>query len=205
MRNKEPSTVVYFVRHGQTDFPHDRIYCDDMEDPPLNHTGRVQAKQSSLYFRGKTIDAIYTSPAARTRQTAQEIADIVNLPIQSSEALRERRFGQWEGMLMAEVEQQYPQEYKAWKADQVGYTPVGGETLDVLVNRVTGFIAELTTKHQGRSIIVVTHVGPIRAAVCRAFDIPWKQYRQVNVDNASITTISYGKTRNNLLGVNLSI
>jgi len=202
MRTKEKSTTVYFVRHGQTDFPTDRIYCDDQIDPELNRSGLIQAKSAALYFQDVPVDVLYCSPALRTRMTAGEISQVTGQEVKLDERLRERRFGVWEGLYFKEIEQQYPNEYAAWKADPVNYTPEGGETVPDVTNRLQNCLIDLLQKHSGQTIVVVCHVGPIRMAVTNAFEIPENQYRQIRVDYAGITRIDYGETRNNLIFLN---
>ena len=202
MRTKERSTKVYFIRHGQTDFPNDRIYCDDQEDPALNRSGLIQAKSAALYFQDIAIDALYCSPALRTRMTAAEIAQVTGVQPEFDERLRERRFGIWEGLYFHEIEQRHPDEYGAWKADPVNFTPEGGETVPDVTVRLQACLGDLLARYQGQTLVVVCHVGPIRMAVTQAFDIPDNQYRQIRVDYASITRIDYGDTRNNLIFLN---
>lgn len=202
MRTKEKSTEIYFVRHGQTDFPTDRIYCDDREDPALNRAGLMQAKSAAVYFQDKDVDAILCSPALRTRMTAQEVADVTGAPVAYNEQLRERRFGKWEGLYFDEIEKQYQEEYIKWKKDPVHYTPEGGETIAQVGDRVAKTVRELIRDHRGGKLVVVSHVGPIRLGVCLAFDIPTDMYRQIRIDYASINKIDYGETRNNLIFLN---
>ncbi|MDH5301644.1 MAG: histidine phosphatase family protein [Gammaproteobacteria bacterium] len=202
MRTKETSTQVYFIRHGQTDFPNDRIYCDDREDPSLIRQGLIQAKSAALYFQDVPIDALYCSPALRTRMTAAEVSQVTGVAPVFDERLRERRFGIWEGLYFDEIERLYPQEYAAWKADPVNFTPEGGETMHDVNVRLQSGLDHIMAAHQGRAVAIVCHVGPIRMAVTRAFHIPEDQYRQIRVDYAGITRIDYGRTINNLIFLN---
>jgi len=202
MRTKEKSTTVYFIRHGQTDFPNDRIYCDDREDPDLNLAGQAHAKFAALYLRSTPIDAIYASPARRTFATAEQVAQIVGRPIELEPKLRERRFGEWDGLYFKEIEERHPDTYQAWKKDPVNFTPTGGETVPELQLRVVAAVQNIVGKHSGQTLVVVTHVGPIRALVSHAFQIPLSQHRQLRIDYGSVTRIDYGQTLNNLVFLN---
>ena len=203
MRSKEPETRVYFVRHGKTDFPTDRIYCDDREDPALNSLGVRPAAAAASYFEDLKVDRIVVSPARRTMQTAEAIAATTGTRIETDERLRERRFGVWEGLYFDEIESRFPDEYARWKADPVSYTPAKGETIVDLNRRLFAAISQISQERKGCSIVVVSHVGPIRACVTHAFDIPLVQYRQIRIDYASITTIDYGVSKNNLINLNI--
>ena len=203
MRYKEKSTRVIFVRHGKTDYPTDRIYCDDKIDPELNAEGLVQAKSAANYFEELNPAAIFSSPAARTLTTAREISNVTQNEIQLKSTLRERMFGIWEGLYFDEVEKNHPKEYSKWKQDKVFYTPAEGEAIPEFQTRVCGSVERLVPEYIDETIVVVTHVGAIRMAVTKAMHIPLSEYRQINIAYASITTIDYGLTRNNL--INLSV
>jgi len=204
MRQKEPSTCVIFVRHGKTDYPSKRIYCDDVEDPRLNEEGVSQARSAAEMLAVSRVDAIYSSPSSRTMMTAQEIARAQNTSIHEVADLRERRFGAWDGMYFDEIEAKYPEEYALWKQDPVRYTPSGGETIEHLEARVTRVLEEIVKNHMGKKIIVVSHVGPIRVGLTKALGIPIDNYRQLTIDHASLTRVDFGVSQNNLLYANLT-
>ncbi|MDX1811687.1 MAG: histidine phosphatase family protein [Gammaproteobacteria bacterium] len=202
MRNKEKSTNIYFVRHGQTDFPTDRIYCDDREDPELNKNGLYQASHAANYLKDKELSAIYASPAKRTQMTASAISQVSGVLVKTDNRWVERRFGIWEGLFFQEIEEKFPEQYLAWKKDKVRYTPEKGETIEDVRNRLTGSLETLVQRHSGENIAVVSHVGPIRIAVCDAMAIPLGNYRQLRIDYASVSRIDYGQTLNNLITLN---
>ena len=202
MRSKEKSTNIYFLRHGQTDFPIDRIYCDQEEDPALNAAGLYQAKCAAVSLAGASISKIYASPAKRTQMTANEFSEIAGLPVNLLPEWVERRFGVWEGLYFQDIEARYPKEFTQWKQDYVGFTPEGGETINDLRHRLSGSLSELIARHRGENILLVSHVGPIRISLCESLAIPIENYRQIRVDYAALSRVDYGKTRNNLIKVN---
>jgi broad specificity phosphatase PhoE len=204
MREKELATRVIYVRHGKTDFPTDRIYCDEREDPPLNADGREQARAAGELLRSQSVDVIYTSPSSRTRMTADAIAGMVKAPVIQEASLRERPFGLWDGLYFAEIAEQYPEAYQLWRRDPVHYTPQGGETIEDLLGRVTATVHGIITEHPGKTIAVVSHVGPIRVCLTAALKIPVQWYRQLRIDYGSLTRVEYGKSQNNLAYTNLS-
>jgi broad specificity phosphatase PhoE len=204
MREKELVTRVIYVRHGKTDFPTDRIYCDEREDPPLNAEGRGQARAAGELLRSQSVDVIYTSPSSRTRMTADAIAGSVNAPVIQEASLRERPFGLWDGLYFAEIAEQYPEAYQQWRRDPVHYTPSGGETIEDLLGRVTATVQKIIAEHHGKTIAVVSHVGPIRVCLTAALKIPVQWYRQLRIDYGSLTRVEYGKSQNNLVYANLS-
>ena len=203
MREKEHATRVIFVRHGKTDFPTDRIYCDDREDPPLNDTGKSQAQEAGKLLQAMGVDEIYASPCARTRMTAEQIGRLVGVPVKIEGALQERRFGVWEGLYFDEIARDYVGDYQKWRQDPVHYTPRGGETIGDLLTRVTQATQRMIAAHQGRTVVVVSHVGPIRVSVTEALRIPVQGYRQIRIDYGSLTRVDFGRSQNNLIFTNV--
>lgn len=204
MREKEAATRIIYVRHGLTDYPNKRIYCDDREDPALNELGKGHARDAAALLARQPVDAIYASPSCRTRMTADEIARLTGVGVVEDEALRERRFGVWDGLYFDEIEREYPDEYKAWKRDPAGYTPRAGETMETLLRRAGGVIADLVQAHPEQTVVVVSHVGPIRVCVADALKIPLAWYRQLRIDYGSLTRVDYGRSQNNMIYSNLS-
>ncbi len=205
MREKEPTTCVIYVRHGKTDFPTDRIYCDDREDPPLNAVGIAQARSAAKLLRAHhPIDVIFSSPSSRTRMTADEIAQIVNAPIIEEQNLRERRFGEWDGLYFKDIAQDHPDAYQLWRQDPVYYTPQGGETIERLLGRVTLAVEKMIRDNHGKTILIVSHVGPIRVCLTEAMKIPINHYRQLRIDYGALSRVDYGSQQNNLVFTNLT-
>ncbi|MCF6322847.1 MAG: histidine phosphatase family protein [Gammaproteobacteria bacterium] len=203
MREKEKSTRVIFVRHGETDFPLDRLYCDDaIESPPLNKAGLAQAEAVALSLSDIAIDAIYASPAQRTQMTAKAIADQHGLDIVTSDTFLERRFGVWDGLYFDAVEKKYPEGYVAWKVDPLNFSPEGGETITDLLTRVKGGLDAILSACVGETIVVVAHVGSIRVALADALQMPLAGYRQLRIDYTSRTAIDYGGRQDNIIYVN---
>lgn len=203
MREKELSTRILYVRHGETDFPLDRIYCDSIEDPPLNARGEAQAAIAAELLLMHAVDQIYSSPSQRTRMTAATIAAAKGLTVNFDPGLVERHFGIWEGLYFDEIERQYPEEYQRWKQDQAAFQPLQGESMSALVERAGAVVKRLMEAHRGQTIVVVTHVGPIRALVAKAIGLPLAAYRQLRIDPASVTCVDYGFKSNNLIFMNL--
>jgi len=202
MRTKEKSADIVFLRHGQTDYPTNRIYCDDVIDPELNETGLMQAESAANALKSTNITKIYCSPAKRTRMTAEKVIDVTGAELEIVPEWVERRFGKWEGMYFKEIEETYPEEYISWKQDMVNYTPENGETINDVKERLFKSLQNIKGKHLDEKILIVTHVGPIRISLCEAMSIPLSNYRQIRIDYASTSRVDYGETRNNLIFLN---
>lgn len=204
MREKELSTQVLFIRHGKTDFPLDRIYCDDREDPALNAEGEAQVAATAELLASRDLVAVYTSPVRRTRDTAHVIAASHDLAPIAAPQLRERHFGTWEGLYFHEIERDYPADYGRWKRDNAGFKPEGGESVYDLTDRLSDWLEKILLAHAGQQVAIVSHVGPIRAAVSAAIGLPLEHYRRLSVDYASVSQVNYGRKQNNLISLNIS-
>lgn len=203
MREKERATGVIFVRHGRADFPHDRLYCDDREDPGLTPDGVEQAAQAAQMVRGQPVAAIYASPMQRTRSTAEPIVEATGIPVALHAGLRERPFGIWDGLYFEEIARDYPEAFQAWKQDPVRFVPEGGEPIDAHRERVTGALREIIAAHPGELVVVVAHVGPIRMCLTDALSMPLAAYRRLTVDYGSLSRVDYGRKQNNLIYMNM--
>jgi broad specificity phosphatase PhoE len=206
VREKEKASRIIYVRHGETNFPIDRIYCDLQEDPPLSEKGLWQAEQTAEFLANVDAAAIYASPCCRTRMTAEAIAkNHKHLLIGIEPDLMERNFGIWEGLYFHEIESQYPDLHREWKQNQALFKPERGESVYDLADRTQPVIDRLLDKHAGQTIIVVAHVGPIRALIAKALEMPVEGYRRLGVDPASATCIDYGGSQNNLIFMNFHL
>lgn len=202
MRDKEQSTRIIFVRHGMTDFPKDRLYCDDREDPALNEQGLKQAQMAANMLVNEHVDIIFTSPLKRTMMTTEAIANKVRLPLQTNSNLKERPFGIWDGLYFDTIERDFPDEYQAWKENPDTFAPEGGESIHALLVRVKKAVDDIIVRHRGKTVVIVTHVGPIRVMISHSLNMPLQGYRQLTIDYGSLTRVDYGREKNNLIYLN---
>lgn len=202
MREKEKTTGVIFVRHGEADFPGKRLYCDDREDPGLTERGRDQARHAAGLLADQPVDIVYASPMQRTRSTAEAIVEATGAPLHFDPQLKERPFGIWDGLYFDEIARDYPEEFRAWKQDPVYFVPEGGETINDHMVRVTGALGRIVAAHPGRLIVVVAHVGPIRVCITEALTMPLAGYRRLTIDYGSLSRVEYGDQQHNLVYLN---
>lgn len=203
MREKENATTIIFLRHGETDYPHSRYYCDRLEDPPLNDKGRNQAERIVARLKEFPINVIYVSPSRRTQDTIAPALKALGLSATTTEDLRERDFGVWEGLTSEEIDTKFPEGRKTLFSNPMTFAPEGGETLIAFGKRIDGFINHTLKQHQGEMILLGTHVGPIRTAITTAIGMPSTHYRRLVVANGSISVVEYTPSWPNLLTFSL--
>jgi len=147
--------LLYLVRHGETDWNRDRR-IQGSTDIPLNDTGRSQATATGKLLAQRQWDAIVSSPLSRAVETAQLIAAQIGVSELTRDAqVVERRYGEAEGMAIAELAERFP-----------GDAPVPGrETREDVAARAMPALLTIAKQHPGGSVIVVSHGGLIRSVL----------------------------------------
>ncbi|MET8327649.1 bifunctional RNase H/acid phosphatase [Streptomyces sp. NPDC005181] len=187
-----PSTFV-LLRHGETALtPEKRFSGSGGSDPELSAAGRHQAERvaESLAARG-TIQDIISSPLRRCRETAATVGARLGLPVQIEDGLRETDFGAWEGLTFAEVRERYGPDLDAWLASTRTPPTGGGESFAEVARRVSATRDRLTTRHAGRTVLLVTHVTPIKTLARLALGAPPESLFRMELSAASLSAVAY--------------
>jgi len=183
-------TRFILVRHGVTEHSVARVFAG-RSDLPLTDDGRQQAVRTALRVTALgPVDAVVSSPLQRTRQTAAAIATALGLDVDFDEDLIETDFGAWDGFSFAEVRQKWPDELSAWSADPA-VAPPGGESFESVTRRVRRARDRILAAHVGSSVVVVSHVTPIKVLVRLALDAPSAALYKMFLEPASISVIDY--------------
>ncbi|MEU6181018.1 bifunctional RNase H/acid phosphatase [Streptomyces coeruleorubidus] len=186
-----PATFV-LLRHGETPLtPQKRFSGSGGTDPSLSDVGREQAERAAaLLARRGTIQAIVSSPLARTRETAGIIAARLGLDVSVDDGLRETDFGAWEGLTFAEVRERHPDDLNAWLASP-GAEPTGGESFAETATRIAATRDKLIAAYTGRTVLLVTHVTPIKTLVRLALGAPPESLFRMELSAASLSVVAY--------------
>jgi ribonuclease H / adenosylcobalamin/alpha-ribazole phosphatase len=183
-------TTTLLLRHGQTPLSAERRFAGRGDAPPTE-AGRRQASAAArrLAARGG-IDMIVTSPLRRARRTAETVASATGAPLQVEDDLIEADFGKWEGLTFAEAAAQWPDEMAAWLAG-TDAAPPGGESFAVAARRVLDALSRLLAAYPQRTLVLVSHVTPIKTLVCRAILAPPAALFRIHLDVASLCEIDW--------------
>ncbi|MGW9036590.1 bifunctional RNase H/acid phosphatase, partial [Streptomyces sp. NPDC055721] len=187
-----PATFV-LLRHGETALtPEKRFSGSGGTDPELSAAGLRQAEAvaEALAARG-TIQEIVSSPLTRCRQTAAAVAARLGLDVHIERGLRETDFGAWEGMTFGEVRERYGDDLDAWLASPKAAPTGGGESFAAVARRVAATRDRLTAAHAGRTVLLVTHVTPIKTLVRLALGAPPESLFRMELSAASISAVAY--------------
>ncbi|WP_251067014.1 bifunctional RNase H/acid phosphatase, partial [Streptomyces sp. ISL-36] len=187
-----PATFV-LLRHGETALtPEKRFSGSGGSDPELSAAGLRQADAvaTALAARG-TVQEIVSSPLKRCRQTAETVAARLGLDVRIEDGLRETDFGAWEGLTFAEVRERYPEDLDAWLASPKAAPTGGGESFATVARRVSATRDRLTAASAGRTVLLVTHVTPIKTLVRLALGAPPESLFRMELSAASLSAVAY--------------
>jgi broad specificity phosphatase PhoE len=185
----EPTRLL-LLRHGQTELSVGRRYSGH-GDPELTALGHAQAAGAArrLAARGD-VEAVLTSPLRRARQTAAAVADATGAPLVEREGLIETDFGAWEGLTFAEARDRDPELHGRWLGSH-DVAPPGGESFAQVALRVAAERDAILAEHAGGTVVVVTHVTPIKMLLRDALAAGPELLYRLHLDLASLSEAHY--------------
>lgn len=187
-----PTTRFALVRHGETIANREYRYIGARDDPLTEH-GQAQALQLAEALAVLPVAAVYSSPLQRAYNTALPIAARHELEVQTLDDLRESNFGTWEGLSHAEVVARSPedaQQLHTWEQN-ASVAPPGGESFEAMQERVCAVVERLAQAHPDQTIVLVSHVGPIKALLCAALGAPFSSALHIFLDPATISVVDW--------------
>jgi ribonuclease H / adenosylcobalamin/alpha-ribazole phosphatase len=189
-------TRLLLLRHGQTEMSALRRYSG-RGDVPLTELGRTQAAAAAkrlAAMEGLVVDGeavpIISSPLTRTKQTAQAVADALGGRVETHPGLIETDFGDWEGLTFAEAADRDPGLHRSWLGDSA-VAPPGGESFEVVHRRVRKARDELIAEHGGRTLVLVSHVTPIKTLLRMGLDAGPQLLFRLHLDLASLSIVEF--------------
>lgn len=189
----KPRTRFVLVRHGQTEHSAEKRYSGS-SDPALTELGVKQAAAvAQAVARFGQIDAIVASPAKRTQQTAKACAEALGIDaaeIETVDGFREMDFGVFEGLTREEAIGKYGEEFGAWEAS-ISKAPPEGESVSAAHRRVTRARLKLQDAHEGQTVLVVTHMTPIKSVMRQALASGPETFKHMFLDLASISVVEF--------------
>ncbi|MGH2751779.1 MAG: MSMEG_4193 family putative phosphomutase [Actinomycetota bacterium] len=180
-------TVFYLVRHGVTSHTGKRL-SGWMPDIHLTEAGRAQAEAVAEGLSKSPVKLIYSSPIARTRETAKIIATRHGLAVRTRKDLGEVEYGSWTNKSLKALART-----KLWT--QVQRWPAGarfpdGESFVEVQSRGVAAIEELRSHHPSDHVCIVSHGDLIRLVVAHYLGVHLDLFQRIYVSPASITVLS---------------
>jgi len=185
----EPPTTMLLLRHGQTPMSVEKRFSG-VGDRPLTEIGLAQAGAAARRLRGCSAVAVVASPLRRAVQTADLVAAEIGVAVTVDEGLRETDFGDWEGYTFAEVQHRWPDQLSAWLASP-DVAPPAGESFVDTARRVRQARDRVLAVYGGHTVVVVSHVTPIKTLVRLALEAPSGTLYRMHLDLVSISEIDW--------------
>ncbi len=210
-----PMTRIILVRHGQSTYNAQKRYQGSCDDSVLTEKGRGDAYQTGVALKGQELDVIYTSPLRRVQETTAEILKGMQVKeekrVFTSSLLQEIDVPAWQGLTYKYVEEHFAADYRCWKERphefqmakpqvekhlKTGSVAVATSVrqcfpvLD-LYDRAHQFWQEILPCYVGKSILIVSHSGTIRALISTAIAMKCQQYHVLQQSNCGISILNF--------------
>ncbi len=194
MNNAQERTLrIFLVRHGETAHNKQMRYVG-IRDEPLTENGKHQAHRAAEALSQLPIGLVVSSPLRRAGETAALIREACGVELRLDSRLAEGSFGSWEGLTRTEVLSLGPREaalLSRWESDP-SFAPPGGESLESVQKRMIQLGKELRSELSDSWIVLVSHVGPIKALIAAALEIPLQASRRLFLDPCTISVLEWG-------------
>jgi len=204
LEDRTLATRVIIVRHGQSSYNTERRIQGRSDASILTEKGCSDARKVATALSGISFAAIYTSPLQRAKQTAEVIESSLPLdsqaspPLQTSAQLMEIDLPLWEGMLLQEVQEKFPEDYRCWQERphelRMVVPPEGGREhfpVPDLYEQARQFWQETLPRHAGETILIVGHNGINRALISTALGISPTRYHSIQQSNCGISVLNF--------------
>lgn len=186
---------IYLVRHGATIWNAEQR-IQGHTDVPLNETGLEQSRRIAQRLKDQKIDAVWSSDLTRARVTAEILAEPHGLTVNTTPLLRERRFGDWEGLTQEEIVARGDRQLlDAYRAAVVADLPPNAESMQSVWNRLSQALKEIIHLHAEGQVAVVGHGGSLRVILCQAMRAPMECVRHIWLDNACLSLVEFNGDR----------
>ena len=183
-------TRLLLLRHGQTELSAQRRYSG-RGNPALTDLGQWQADAAAEYLaRRRGIAAVVTSPLQRAYDTAAAAGKALGVDVVVDDDLIETDFGAWEGLTFAEAAARDPELHRQWLRD-TSVAPPGGESFDAVQQRVRRVRNRLIAEYGGATVLVVSHVTPIKTVLRLALDAGSTMLYRLHLDLASLSIAEF--------------
>jgi ribonuclease H / adenosylcobalamin/alpha-ribazole phosphatase len=200
---KEPSrgwspkgspTTLILVRHGVTAHTAEKRFSGGLgsSNPGLTDEGRDQVRATAEWLKpiADDVDVVVSSPVRRTLESAEIVGEVLGHPLEVEEGFAEMEFGTWDGLTFAEVAEQYKDEMDLWLGS-LDHAPGGGESFRAVEKRVLAARDRVVSAHSGKTIVVMSHVTPIKTLVAHALDAPLLSVYRMELAPASVSVLTY--------------
>jgi probable phosphoglycerate mutase len=192
-------TLFHLVRHGSYALLDHAL--GGRADYPLSSHGRNQAGSIAAWLAGRGPRALVSSPTRRAIETAEPIAQRLNLAVEIDPAFAEIDFADWTGKQFEDLHGN--PDWKAWNGFRSTAGVPGGETmLAVQVRAVAGLLRH-AAQHDDTEVVVVSHADVIKGVLAHFLGTPLDLMRRIEISPGSISQLMLCASDARILAVNL--
>lgn len=193
--------TIFLVRHGETDWNRSGQIMGE-QPVPLNRQGEEQAQRLAALLTNRPVRGLYSSPVARTLQTARILASALQVPVTTDRGLTEIGVGQWEGRFWNDLTDEIVRQN--FYSNPLEARPPGGETLGEVQARAVASVERARTgAAEGTGpLLFVSHADVVRAILAHYLRFDLKTVRQMRIDHASLTAFHVNESTVDLLCLN---
>lgn len=194
-------TRIVLVRHGQTEWNRVERFRGQV-DVPLNEIGHRQAQSLARRLASWPIAAIYAGPLGRARETAQPLADALNMPCQVLDGFLDINYGDWAGLSFEQAAARDPETYARWNQHPAYATAPDGEGLADVQQRAIAAVRQVVAAHPDATVVMVGHQVVNKVVICAALDLELDYFWRLGQDNACLNLLDWQNGVFNLTRLN---
>jgi probable phosphoglycerate mutase len=191
---KQVQTTLILVRHGVTEHTRERRFSGGLAsaNPGLSDEGRAQIRTVGDWLAplGERVDAVVASPVRRARESGEILAERLGKQVEEEPGFAEMEFGNWDGLTFDEVAARHRADLEQWLGS-LEVRPGGGESLVMVRERVLAALDRVLARHAGRTVVVASHVTPIKVVVAEALQAPLSSQFRMELRPASVTVVTF--------------
>ena len=184
--------TIYLVRHGETLWNVEQRIQGNT-DIPLTAHGEEQAQALARRLAGLSFDAVYSSDLTRAAHTTEIIRELGAghaLPLHLDARLRERNWGNMEGLTWEDIIKDHPDDLQHIKSGNIDYAPQGGESRNQVISRVLNWLHEATAT-ENSTLLAVTHGGSASAILKHALGIDQTVRTPFVIENCALNILLF--------------
>ena len=182
---------LLLIRHGETAWNRERMFRGGV-DVPLDRRGVAQAQLLACRLRSADLTAVYSSPLARARRTAELVAGPHNLPVTVAPGLDDMRFGVWEGRSLGKVERSFPAQCGLWRTAPWRLAIPGGATLRRVESRSWRVVRAISGQHGAKeAVAIVSHRVVLKLLILKMLGIGVTGFWRIALDPCSLTVFEW--------------
>jgi broad specificity phosphatase PhoE len=179
---------LILIRHGETDWNVEGRW-QGHADVPLNARGRAQAESIAQSLTGAGLAAIYASDLERAWETAEPLARAAGLEVRQDPRLREIDQGEWQGLLVTEIQARYADEFRRRRENPLEVAPPGGETAAQVRDRVLAAVQDVLRAHPGQNVAIVSHGLAVAVILAHFRKAPVEKIWELVPENGEIAVV----------------